>query len=152
MISSIHYWTIQRDRIPGGSPRWITLAAAAGAAAAIVLGGCSSGGGTSSSPHSSKALKQIKLAADTSANVRTLTASLSVHSSGKTTGNLTGTIAIQLKPVRLIGAHFHLVTGSTKVHLDEILTSDAIYFKDPAFATSTGKPWVKARFSELSAK
>ncbi len=121
---------------------------------AAALGGCSSGGSPSSggSSHPSKALREIKLAAATSQGLRTLTASLSVHSAGNSTGNLTGTIAIQLKPAKVIGAQFHLVTGSTRVHLSEILTSDAIYFKDPSFAKNTGKPWVKANVSELSAK
>ena len=148
MIRSIHYPAIQRKHFISGSSRWIALTAAV---AAIALGGCS-GGGSSASSHPSKALKQIKLAAETSQGVRTLTASLSVHSSENSTGNLTGTIAIQLKPAKLIEAHFHLVTGSTRMHLSEILTSDAIYFKDPSFAKSTGRPWVKATFSELSAK
>ncbi len=150
MIPSIHFPAIQRNHISGGASRWIAVTAAASTATLIGLAGCSAG--SPASQHSSKALKEIKLAADTSQNVRTLTASLSVHSAGNTTGNLTGTIAIQLKPTKLISAHFHLVTGSTKVHLDEILTSDAIYFKDPAFAKNTGKPWVKAKFSQLSAK
>jgi hypothetical protein len=152
MIRSIHYPAIRRIHIFGGSPRWIAATASAAAVTALALGGCSSGGGSASNPQSTKALKQIKLAAQTSRSVRTLTASLAVHSAGGTTGNLTGTIAIQLKPGKLIGAHFNLKTGTQNVRLDEILTSDAIYFKDPSFAKSTGKPWVMAKFSELSAK
>ncbi|HEX6930912.1 MAG TPA: hypothetical protein VF162_02120 [Streptosporangiaceae bacterium] len=148
MIRLIHFPAIQSKYILRGSSRWIALSASV---AAVALGGCSSGGGSAGS-QPSKALKDIKLAAESSQAVRTLTASLSVHSSGTSTGNLTGTIAIQLKPTKLIGARFHLVAGPSQLHLSEILTSDAIYFKDPSFAKSTGKPWVKASFSELSAK
>jgi len=151
MIRSIHSPAIHRIHISGGSSRWIAVTAGAVTVTALALGGCSSGGSKASS-QSDKALKQIKLAAQTSRNVRTLTASLAVQSAGGTTGNLTGTIAIQLKPSKLIGAHFKLKTGTQSVHLDEILTDDAIYFKDPSFAKQTGKPWVRAKFSELSAK
>jgi len=119
----------------------------------MALGGCSSGGsGSGHSPQTTEALRQIKLAAHTSRSVRTLTASLAVESAGGTVGNLTGTIAIQLRPSKLIGAHFNLKSGTQRVHLDEILTSNAIYFKDPSFTKAAGKPWVKASFSELSAK
>ena len=149
MTRSTHYLAIQRGHILGSSSRLIALAAAV---AAVTIGGCSSGGSGSAGARPSKALKEIKLAAATSQGVRTLTASLSVHSSATSTGSLTGTIAIQLRPSKLIGAHFQLVTGSTRVHLSEILSRDAIYFKDRSFAKSTGKPWIKASFSQLSAK
>lgn len=152
MISSIHSPAIRRDHNFGGTPRWIAITAGAAAVTAMTLAGCSSGGGGPANPRSSTALKQIKLAAQTSRGVRSLTASLAVHAAGSATGDLTGTIAIQLRPAKLIGAHFNLRTGTQRVHMDEILTSDAIYFKDPSFAKSTGKPWVKASFSDLSAK
>jgi len=127
-------------------------AGAAAVAAAVALGGCSKA--STGSAAGSGAMKQIKLAADTSGHVNSLTASITVHSVGTTAGGLTGTIQMQLKPTTLIEARFNVpATNSSGIHLDEILTDQAIYFKDPAFAkTKAGKPWVRVKISELSSK
>jgi hypothetical protein len=128
----------------------MTIAVAAGAAA-IAISGCSN-----SSPQAAAnnpAVNQIKLAATTSAKVNSLTASIAVHSVGSHGGGLTGIIQMQLKPAKLIEATFNVAAASSpSIRLDEILTSQAIYFKDPAFAKSAGKPWVKVMISQLSSK
>jgi hypothetical protein len=150
MIPSTHYQALPRHLAFRRPSRWITVVAAAGAAA-IAISGCSKG--ATHTAASNPALHQIKLAADTSAKVNSLTASLSVHSVGSHAGGLTGTIQMQMKPATLIEATFNVAAAnSPSIHLDEILTSQAIYFKDPAFAKSAGKPWVKVRISQLSSK
>lgn len=152
MISSMNYPAIQRNSArPLRRPR-LGIALALAPAAAVALAGCSVGGHPAQA--SSHALKQIKLAADTSAHVNSLTATIGVRSTGTTAGALTGTIQMQLKPSTLIEARFNVAAGTAHaIHLDEILTSQAIYFKDPAFAkTKIAKPWVKVKISELSSK
>jgi len=150
MIPSTHYQAFHRNLAFRRPSRWITVAAAAGAAA-IAMSGCSKG--STGTAANNPALKQIKLAADTSAHVNSLTASLSVHSVGSHAGGLTGTIQMQMKPTTLIEAKFNVAAASSpSIHLDEILTGQAIYFKDPAFAKSAGRPWVKVRISQLSSK
>ena len=135
--------------------RLIAAGAAAGAVLAM-MAGCSGGAAPkAASPATTRALKQIKLAADTSEHVSSLTASLTVRSVGKAGGNLSGTIQMQMKPSNLIEARFLVPQGHGKsIHLDEILTSKAIYFKDPAFLTGSnlGKAWVRAKISQLSGK
>jgi hypothetical protein len=77
-----------------------------------------------------------------------------VRSVGKSGGNLSGTIKMQLKPTSLIEAEFLVPSSHGKsINLDEILTSKAIYFKDPAFLTQKmHKAWVKVKISQLSGK
>jgi len=150
MIPSTHYQAFHRNLASRRLSPWITVAAAA-SAAAIAISGCSKGG--TGNAASSPALNQIKLAADTSAHVNSLTASIAVRSVGSHGGGLTGTIQMQIKPAKLIEAKFNVAAASSPtIHLDEILTGQAIYFKDPAFAKSAGKPWVKVKISELTSK
>ncbi len=152
MISSTQYAAGPRNSAFPRLSRPIAFGAAAVAAAAVALTGCSKA--STGAAASSGALNQIKLAADTSRDVNSLTANITVHSVGTTAGGLTGTIQMQLKPTTLIEARFDVpATTSPGIHLDEILTGQAIYFKNPAFTkTKAGKPWVKAKISELSSK
>jgi len=160
MISSTYYPAIQRNCAAAGGSRGssplastarlrrLLLGSAIAAAAALAITSCS---GT---PVSSPALKQVKLAAATSDGVSSLTASIAVRSVGSSAGGLTGTVRMQLKPTSLIEARLTVpAANSRSLHLDEILTGQAIYVKDPAFTgTRLGKPWVKANISELSSK
>ncbi|HEX9063854.1 MAG TPA: hypothetical protein VF843_02030, partial [Streptosporangiaceae bacterium] len=146
MISPTNSPAILRDFRRPRAVRYIATGAAA-AAALAAMAGCSSSAPSKSkaaSPATTKALKQIKLAADTSQHVTSLTAKLAVHSVGKAGGNLSGTIQMQMKPAALIEAQFLIPSGHGKsIHLDEILTTKAIYFKDPAFTqTRLRKAWV----------
>src|SRR6266704_1062813 len=152
MILSTQYAAGPRNSAFPRLSRPIAFGAAAVAAAAVALTGCSKA--STGAAASSGALNQIKLAADTSRDVNSLTANITVHSVGTTAGGLTGTIRMQLKPTTLIEARFDVpATTSPGIHLDEILTGQAIYFKNPAFTkTKAGKPWVKAKISELSSK
>ena len=136
--------------------RFIAVSAAAGAVLAA-MAGCSGSAAPkapkAASPATTKALKQIRLASDTSQHVTSLTAGLKVISVGKAGGNLSGTIQMQMKPTTLIEAQFRIPQGHSKsINQDEILTSKAIYFKDPAFLTGSklGKAWVRADLSQLS--
>ena len=150
MIPSTNYQAFQCNLFVRRPSRWITVVAAAGAAA-IAISGCSKGSPQAAA--SNPALKQIKLAAHTSAMVNSLAADIAVHSVGSHAGGLTGTIEMELRPAKLIEAKFNVASPSSpKIQLDEILTGQAIYFKDPAFAKSAGKPWVKVRISQLSSK
>jgi hypothetical protein len=86
--------------------------------------------------------------------VNSLTASIAVHSVGSSGGDLTGSIRMQLKPTIRIEARLTVpTTNAQAIHLDEILTGQAIYVKDPAFtATRLAKPWVRVKISQLSSK
>jgi hypothetical protein len=123
------------------------------AAAIATVAGCSSSPHDSAAAQPSQAQHAIKLAASRSQAVDTLVASLTEHTSGVTTGGLTGTIAVRLRPTTLIDANFKIPSGKGKtIKLAEILTSKAIYFNDPAFTKGAGKSWVKLKISQLSAK
>ncbi len=124
-----------------------------GAASAVAITGCSSGTNSSAATSTSPAQKAIKLAASRSQEVTTLTAKLTAHSTSGTMSGLTGTIQIQLKPTTLIAAKFTIpAKKSSSIKLEEILTSKAVYFKDPAFTKAAGKTWVTVKISQLSAK
>ena len=130
----------------------MALTAAVSAACAAVVG-CSSTGNQAAAASDTQAQRAIKLAATRSADVSTLTARLAEDSTGKAGSGLTGTIAVQLKPKRLIQANFTVPAKKSKsISLEEILTSTAIYFKDPAFTKGAGKSWVKVDISSLSSK
>lgn len=160
MISSTYFPTIQRNYAAAGGSRgssplastarlWrLLLGSAIASAAGLAITSCS---GT---PVSSPALKQVKLAAATSERVNSLTATIAVHSVGSTGGDLTGSIRMQLKPTTRIEARLTVpATNSPAIRLDEILTGQAIYVKDPAFtATRLAKPWVIVKISQLSSK
>ena len=134
-------------------PRWVVLAGAVGAASAVAITGCSGGTSNSSANSTSPAQKAIKLAASRSQEVNTLTAKLTEHSTGHAMSGLTGTIQIQLKPTTVIAAKFIVpAKKSSSIKLEEILTSKAIYFKDPAFTKDAGKAWVTVKISQLSSK
>lgn len=148
-------------RRPSGVSAAVSLIVA-GVAVVTVVAGCSSGSsgkkagkGTETVATKSKAAgKALELAATQSQQVKSLTASITVHSKGGTAaGNLTGTVNMQLKPTTIIKATFNSANArSQKVELDEILTAKSIYFKDPAFTRATGKPWVEADLAQLSTK
>lgn len=131
------------------------------AATTLALAGCSSGtngkaagkGTEAVSTESKTVTKALDLAATTSAQVNSLTARVAVQSSGTGSGNLTGTVDIQLKPTTIIKAVFNVTAPKSRsIELEEILTGNAIYFKDPSFTKAAGKPWVEADISQLSSK
>ena len=132
------------------------MLAAAAAAACAAVAGCASPGrqpANSAASSNAQARRAIRLAATRSADVSTLTARLAEQSAGKANSGLTGTIAVELKPKRLIQANFTVPSGKSKpIRLAEILTSTAVYFKDPAFTKGAGKSWVKVDISSLSSK
>ena len=134
-----------------GAVRLIAAGATAGAVL-VAMGGCSYGashGAKAISPATRRAIKQVRLAADTSGHVSSLTASLAVRSVGRGGGDMSGTIAMQMKPAALIEARFVYPSAHGKdIHLSEILTNKAIYFKEPSF--SQRKPWAKVEISQLS--
>lgn len=143
------------------SIRVTTSALTVGAAAAVATAGCSSSingtsagkGTTATSTESKSVTKALDLAATESSHVNSLKAKLTVRSSRTGTGNLTGTVKIQLKPQTVIEATFNVAQAkSPAIQLEEILTPTAIYFKDPAFTKTSGRPWVKANISELPSK
>ncbi|HET7014161.1 MAG TPA: hypothetical protein VFI65_09630 [Streptosporangiaceae bacterium] len=143
---------------------WLRTAAvivAAGAAAATATAGCSSHSGQKATGSKSEvatteskaASRALALASAESDRVKTLTANVTAHSSGASSGSLTGTVKIQLKPSTIVGTTFHVKAEKSKVvEQSEILTDKQIYFKDQAFTKATGKPWVEADISELSTK
>jgi hypothetical protein len=163
MISSSINSAIHRNCAHGRSS-WLRTSAviiAAGAAVATATAGCSSNSGKHAAGKSSEvatseskaASRGLMLAAAESDQVKTLTANVAAHSSGRSNGSLTGTVTIQLKPTTIVGTIFRVKAAkSPVVQQDEILTKKQIYFKDPAFTKATGKPWVEADLSELSSK
>src|ERR1700689_2301563 len=133
---------------------------AVGTCAAVATAGCSSAptkssgkGAVDTSTETAATSKALQLAAAATERIKSLTATITVHSSNTGAGNLTGDVAIQLKPTKIIEAMFNVAPAkSGAIQLDEILTSKAIYFKDPAFTKAAGKPWVKAGLSDISSK
>jgi hypothetical protein len=102
---------------------------------------------------SKAASRALSLAAAESGRVKALTANVAAHSTGASSGSLTGTVKIQLKPTTIVGTTFHVKAEKAPVvQQSEILTDKQIYFKDQAFTKATGKPWVEADISELSTK
>jgi hypothetical protein len=157
MIPSSGYSTIQRNHVFRNRvrpPAASTVMAAVAAVALAAVAGCSSTSHrTAAAAKPTAAQGAIRLAASDSQQVTSLTAVLNVNAGGTTAGTMTGTVQIQLKPAKLIEAKFDLApAGSARIHLAEILTSNAIYFNDPSYAKSVGKPWVKASISELSSR
>jgi hypothetical protein len=162
MISPSVHSVIHRNRAfrrQSGSATAIALLGI-GAFAAVAAAGCSSTAASSTSKsmvdtstETAATSKALQLAAAESEEVKSLTADISAHSTGSGSGDLTGAVSIQLKPVRIIEASFNVAQQkSGPLELDEILTGKAIYFKDAAFTKETGKPWVEAGISGLSAK
>lgn len=142
-------------------PYWVATTVVTLAVAVAALAGCSSGThgkatakNTEAASNETKTVtKALDLAVTMSAQVNSLTAKVAVNSSGAGAGNLTGTVDMQLKPARLIKAVFNVITSkSPAIQLDEILTSNAVYFSDPSFTKAAGKPWVEADISQLSSK
>jgi hypothetical protein len=140
---------------------WVAAAVATLAVGVLAIAGCSSGTNgkaagksTEAASAESKAVtKALDLAATVSARVNSLTTKLTVRSSDPGAGNLTGTVDIQLKPKTVIKAVFNIVASkSPAIQLDEILTGNAVYFKDPSFTKAAGKPWVEADITQLSSK
>lgn len=142
-----------------GRNRWLGAVAAVGAAALVAVAGCSSGASTPTSHGSTggkplTARQAIRLAANASAKVNSLTAKLSVRGGpAGTVSGLTGSMQIQVKPTLLLQAKFNVSgAGASNSQLEEIVTKDTIYFKDSALARASGKPWIKIKFSQLSGR
>jgi len=163
MISPSVNSVIHRNCIHRHSSRLRTAAVvvAAGAATIAATAGCSSNSSQKATGKKSEvattesqaASRALALAAAESDRVKTLTANVVAHSTGASSGSLTGTVKIQLKPTTVVGTTFHVKAAkSPAVQQGEILTDKQIYFKDPAFTKATGKPWVEADISELSSK
>lgn len=158
MIHSPDYSAINYIRAIRWQKRRIVPIVAIGAATAVAVTGCSSAKHNASAPQpSTGAQRAIKLAASRSQEVNTLVANLTEHSTsstaGGTTTGLTGTIKVVLKPATLIAANFTVPAKNAKsLKLEEILTGQAIYFKDPAFSKAAGKTWLKVKISQLSSK
>ncbi len=132
------------------------IVVAVGAGAVLATAGCSSSksngkNSVATSTETAAASEALKLASDESQRVKSLTANLTVHSTGTGASKLTGEVNLQLQPTTIIAASFNVApTKSPAIQLGEILTGSAVYFKDPAFTKAAGKPWVKADISQLS--
>jgi hypothetical protein len=169
MIMSSDHVTASIDRLPAraprrpGSARWLSGTAAM-TAALIAVAGCTAGttsgegsgsgsGGASGGGKALSAHQAIRLAADASGRVTSLTATLSVRASGGPVGGLTGSMKIQVKPTVLLDANFSIAAaGSPRTQIEEILTGTAIYFKDAALTRVSGKPWIKVDLAQLSSR
>jgi hypothetical protein len=164
MIRSSVHSVIRRNHVFRYQSGSATAAALViiGACAATAIAGCSSAASSStrkntdvSSTETTATVKALRLAANASDHVNSLTAKIKVHSSGTGTGtgDLAGTVSLQLKPTKIISASFNVTQAkSGTIQLDEILTGKAIYFKDPAFTKAAGKPWVETSISDASSK
>jgi hypothetical protein len=138
--------------------RWLGAVAAVGTAGLLAVAGCSSGASTPAGQgsHGSKPLsarQAIRLAANASAKVSSLTATLEVTGASGAVSGLHGTMKIQVKPTLLLDATFNVAgAGAGSNQIEEIVTNKTIYFKDAALARVAGKPWIKIEFSQLSSK
>jgi hypothetical protein len=127
--------------------------AGVGVAVLFALTGCSSGSGTTRTAATTAAMRTLRQAVDQSSLVRSLTAALAVRSTQSKAGEITGTIAIRLRPTTLIAANLSLsAAGAPPTRLAEILTSTTIYVNNPAFVKATGKSWIKIGLSQASSR
>ena len=131
----------------------LRLVAGAGVAALFALAGCSSGSATTEAAATTAAMRTLRQAVDQSSLVRSLTAALAVRSTQSKAYEITGTVAIRLRPTTLIAANLSLSTaGAPPTRLAEILTSTTIYVNNPAFVKATGKSWIKIGLTQASSR
>ena len=135
------------------APRVRTAAARAVAAAAItaLAAGCAGASAGSATPPLSRPARALRLAILRSEQVRSLTARMTVTAPGEPAGAFTGSVRMRLKPTITIDETTIAKSPRTRpVRVEEIETSRAIYFENPAFVKETGKPWTKVSTASLS--
>jgi hypothetical protein len=145
--------------LPTASPRnrcgqrpWRAAAAAACAAAAALLAGCGAASSTGSAgPAKPLSPRQaITLAYDTTSRATSVTGDFTIQAGTSPGEGLTGTMSERLKPTLLLAEHLSLSAAGQKVAISEILSAQAIYLKEAAMSTESGKPWVEIPLSSLS--
>ena len=132
-----------------GQRRTATVALCAGALALIA--GCSTGttGGTGTTGTTAALTPQkaIRLAADESRRVNSLTATFSERVGSPAVATTRATMQLRLKPTLLANVSLRTSTSGRTITLDEIVSAKAVYLKQRS--GQTGRPWVEIRFSDL---
>jgi hypothetical protein len=105
----------------------------------ILLAACSPGGksaGGGGSADTSLTPRQILLAAAAQTRqVTSATETLTVHDSGASTTNTTGTIRLRLKPTLLASEDLNTTAAGTRTRIKMIITGSAIYFHEASLAS-----------------
>ena len=129
------------------------VAVAAAALAALAAAGCSSassgGGGGGAQPLSPH--QAIQLASDQTSKINSMTMTIDLQLGS--TGSMTGSMQMQLKPTLLMEADFNMSGSSLNGTITEIITDKALYMKLPSsIPTGTGKPWIVIDLTKLGNK
>ncbi len=133
--------SIRRRAVPAGLCAALVLVAGCGAA------------GVSPAAKPLSARQAITLAADASQRINSETAEMAVQVGGSTSGSMSGTIQLQLKPTLLANAQFKVAASGQDIAIGEILTGGAIYVKIPGLTGipgHAGKPWLKVSLGQLT--
>lgn len=125
------------------------------AAGLMFVAACSSGGSGpatgSRSPTSAPLTPRQALmaAAARSQQLTSATETLTVRENGIQSGITTGTIKLRLKPTLEASAKISINMAGKSIHVKEVITSTAIYIREPSLSTQLGKPWIKLELSSL---
>jgi hypothetical protein len=124
-------------------------------AAALILAACSSGGGRPAASGGSARTplppRQAVLAAATQTRqVTSATELVTMRARGTVSETITGTIRVQLKPVRRLAATLNFAEPGKHAQVKEILTGTAFYLSGTALNRQTGKPWAKIGLAALT--
>ena len=131
----------RHPRAAGGA----ALALCAGALALVA--GCSTGSTGSTAPAASLTPRQaITLAADQSRRINSMAATISEQLG--TSGSMTGTMQLQLKPTLLVEEALRTSAAGQTVSVEAIVSRTVIYIKSPT--GTDGKPWIKIPLSGVS--
>jgi hypothetical protein len=130
----------------GGCQRAAAVALCAGALALVA--GCSAAA-AALSPRTA-----ISLAADKTQDVRSMSATEAIQTTGGVAGNSTTAVMhLQLKPSLLVEADATTSADGQTFPIDEIMSTKAMYLKSTvfsAFTAQSGKPWIEIPLANLA--
>jgi hypothetical protein len=140
--------------VKGGRVQRRVAAVALCAGAVALIAGCSAGSaGSAGSSKPLTARAAITLAADETQRVNSVAETISAQLSGNLSETTSGTAQMQLRPDLLIDEQLNISADGQAYGMDEIVNTNAMYLKSPAFSALTGpthKPWIEIPLSSLS--
>jgi hypothetical protein len=137
----------------GRAQRRVAAVAACAGAVALITGCSASHAGSAGSAKPLTARAAITLAADETQRVNSVAETLSAQLSGNVSETTSGTVQMQLQPDLLVDENLNISASGQSYGMDEIVNTNAIYLKSPAFSALTGqthKPWIEIPLSSLS--
>jgi hypothetical protein len=129
-------------------PRTRTIIACTTAAVGLLATACSSGGGSAGA---SMTPRQALLAAATQTRqLRSGTATVTVHTSGNQNETTTANVQLRLKPALEVGEGLTLAAGGTTTQVNAVLTGSVMYLHEASLTSQLGKPWLEIPLSALN--